>query len=117
MIEISTGFNIIFFIILAFRQIYLADFILLFHVKENLKDVFSRALIRFCFRDSRLKLPLLFNESISGHLYVKDFSVSLPFATLSCGLRLSSITNNFYSLTKNMGTVLQLSLTIVFIVP
>ena len=54
--------------------------------EENLKDVFNRALIRFHFLDSYLKLPLLFNESISCHLYVKDFSVLFPFATLSCGL-------------------------------
>ena len=107
----------IFFVISAFQPIYLADFILLFHVKENLKDVFNRVLIRFRFPDFRLKLPLLFNESISDHLYVKDFSVSFPFATLSCGLQLSSVTHNFYSLTRNMGTVLQLSLMIVFIVP
>ena len=66
-------FTGVFFVILAFRQIYLAYFILLFRVKENLKDVFDRALIRFRFPDSRLKLPLLSNESISGYLYVKDF--------------------------------------------
>ena len=90
-----------FSVISAFRQILLADFIILFHVKENLKDVFNRASFRFHFLDFRLKLPLLFNESISGHLNVKEFSVS--FATLSCGLRLSSITHNFYSLARNMG--------------
>ena len=51
-----------------------ANFILLFHVKENLKEVFNRALFLFRFPHFCLTLPLVFNESISGHLDVKDFS-------------------------------------------
>ena len=89
--------------ILAFRQIWLADFILLFDVKENLKDVFNKTLFHFLYPHFCSKLPLLFDEPISGHLYVKDFSGSFPFTALSCGLQLSSITHNFYLLTRNMG--------------
>ena len=80
-----------------------ASFIPLFHVKENLKEVFNRALFLFRFPHFCLTLPLLFNESISGHLDVKDFSLLFPFPTLSCGLWISSITHNFLSLTRNMG--------------
>ena len=80
-----------------------ANFILLFHVKENLKEVFNRALFLFRFPHFCLTLPLVFNESISGHVYVKDFSFLVPFPTLSCGLWISSITHNFLSLTRNMG--------------
>ena len=79
------------------------NFILLFHVKENLKEVFNRALFLFRFPHFCLTLPLVFNESISGHLDVKDFSLLFPFPTLSCGLWISSITHNFLSLTRNMG--------------
>ena len=90
-------FLYVFFVILAFRQIYLVDFIFLFHVKENLKDVFSRALIRFRFPNSRLKLPLLFNESTSGHLYVKYFSVSFLFTVKEYGYSIATVTNgSFY---------------------
>ena len=80
-----------------------ASFIPLFHVKENLKEVFNRALFLFRFPHFCLTLPLVFNESISGHVYVKDFSFLVPFPTLSCGLWISSITHNFLSLTRNMG--------------
>ena len=79
-----------------------ADFILLFHVRENLKEVFNRALFPFRFAHFCLTLPLVFNESISGYLDVKDFSLLFPFATLSCGLRLSSASHNFHLLTRNM---------------
>ena len=82
---------------------WLAGIILLFHVKENVNNVFNRALFCFHFPHFRLKVPLLFNESVSGHLHVKHFSVLFPIATMSCRLQLSSITHNFYSLTRNMG--------------
>ena len=78
-----------------------ANFILLFHVKENLKEVFNRALFLFCFPHFCLTLPLVLNESISGHLDLKDFHCC--FRTLSCGLWISSITHNFLSLARNMG--------------
>ena len=77
----------------------IADFILLFHVKENLKEILNRTSFLFRFPH----LPLVLNEPISGHLDVKDFSLLLPFTILSCGLRISSITHNFYSMTRNMG--------------
>ena len=80
-----------------------ADFILLFQVKENLKKIFNRTLFLFRFPNFSLALPLVLNEPISGHLNVEDFSLLFPFATLSCGLRVLSITHNFYSQTRNMG--------------
>ena len=80
-----------------------ANFILLFHVKENLKEIFNRTLFLFRFPHFCLTLPLVLNNPISGHLDVKDFSLLFPFAILPCGLRISSINHNFYSLTRNMG--------------
>ena len=59
-----------------------ANFILLFHVKENLKEVFNRALFLFRFPHFCLTLPLVFNESISGHLDVKDFSLLFPYIVM-----------------------------------
>ena len=75
-----------------------ANSILLFHVKEKLKKVFNRTWFLFC-----LTLLLVFNESISGQVDVKDFPLLFPFPTLSCGLWIPSITHDFLSLTRNMG--------------
>ena len=80
-----------------------ANFILLFHVKENLKEVFDKTLFFFRFPHFCLTLPLVFNEFISGHLAVKDFSLLFLFPTVSCELWISSITHNFLSLLRNMG--------------
>ena len=61
-----------------------ANFILLFHVKENLKEVFHRALFLFRFPPFCLTLPLVFNESISGHLDVRLFTVVSLHCHVGC---------------------------------
>ena len=90
------------FAISAFGK-YGSQFYPSFPCQKSLKEVFNRALFVFRFPHFCLTLPLVFNESISGHVYVKDFSFLVPFPTLSCGLWISSITHNFLTLTRNMG--------------
>ena len=97
---VSTWFRICHF---GLSANVVANFILLFNVKENLKEVLNRALFLFRFPHFCLTLPLVFNESISGDLDVKDFSLLFSFPKLSCGLWISSYIHIFLSLTRIMG--------------